>query len=148
MVTKNNCNQRTDRAMSTTEDNTAVAWQIRDWIAAIQRQDLQEYACELCLTFPYKVRCMYDVSQNATAFSNKIEACFDGTCMICHKNGTLDNVALDSAHVSAMPGCDHRACIACWTVYSNQEFARSSQAQCPMCRSDITAFLKREYYGW
>jgi hypothetical protein len=119
--------------------------QIREWMSHIPDEDLRCYAQQLYRSFPGKVCDVYDNSQSMDVFHRRLGEKQHDKCMFCLANGALDNVALDSAVISAMDGCDHRGCVQCWRVYYKRQKAWFEHAECPTCRQDVAGFLKKEY---
>ena len=119
--------------------------QMREWLSHIPDEDSRCYAQQLYQSFPGKVCDVYDNSQSMDVFHRRLEEKQHDNCMFCLANGALDNVALDSAVISAMDGCDHRACVQCWREYYKRQKAWFEHAECPTCRQDVAGFLKREY---
>ena len=121
--------------------------QIREWLSHMPDEGLRCYAQQLYRSFPGKVCDVYDNSQSMDVFHRRLEEKRHDNCLFCLANGALDNVALDSAAISEMAGCDHRACVECWRAYYKRQKAWFEHAECPTCRQDVAGFLKREY-GW
>jgi hypothetical protein len=119
--------------------------QLRAWVAAIPEQAVWVYTAKLQQAYPGKVTDTYNTSQCMHTFHRRMQQKAEENCVFCAKNGSMDNVAMDSPRASEMAGCDHRACVECWRKEFKRQPAWFEHADCKVCGWNLAPFLKQEY---
>ena len=87
--------------------------------------EAQDYAYELYRAFPGKIADLFravfhnpwDVqsrAQDEERFADQILEMKASNCIVCHRNGPIDNLILDSPQTQGHSPCNHFCCTECW----------------------------------
>ena len=87
--------------------------------------EAQDYAYDLHRTFPGKIADTYNVvfhntcdvhshNRDQQRFVDQILEMKACNCIVCHRNGPLDNLILDSPRTQGHSPCNHFCCTECW----------------------------------
>jgi hypothetical protein len=118
--------------------------------------EAQDYAYELCRAYPGKIAEVYNAvfhnywdvhsrKRDEERFADQILEMKACNCIVCHRNGPVDNLILDSPQTQGHSPCNHFCCTECWEQLAARSDPDAAEIPCPMCRGDIKEYLTSQH---
>ena len=118
--------------------------------------EAQDYAYELYRAFPGKIADLlravshntWDVhsrKRDEERFASKILEMKGDNCIVCQRNGPIDNLILDSPQTQGYSPCNHFCCTECWEQLAARSEPDAAEIPCPMCRGDVKEYLASQH---
>ena len=118
--------------------------------------EAQDYAYELCRAYPGKIAEVYNAvfhnywdvhsrKRDEERFADQILEMKACNCIVCHRNGPVDNLILDSPQTQGHSPCNHFCCTECWEQLAARSDPDAAEVPCPMCRGDVKEYLASQH---
>ena len=118
--------------------------------------EAQDYAYELYRAFPGKIADLFRAVSHNTwdvhsrkrdeeRFASKILEMKGDNCIVCQRNGPIDNLILDSPQTQGYSPCNHFCCTECWEQLAARSEPDAAEITCPMCRGDVKEYLASQH---
>jgi hypothetical protein len=118
--------------------------------------EAQDYAYELCRAYPGKIADLYNAvfhntwdvhsrKRDEERFAGQILEMKACNCIVCLRNGPVDNLILDSPQTQGHFPCNHFCCTECWEQLAARSDPDAAEVPCPMCRGDVKEYLASQH---
>jgi hypothetical protein len=118
--------------------------------------EAQDYAYELCRAYPGKIADLYNAvfhntwdvhsrKRDEERFAGQILEMKACNCIVCLRNGPVDNLILDSPQTQGHSPCNHFCCTECWEQLAARSDPDAAEVPCPMCRGDVKEYLASQH---
>ena len=118
--------------------------------------EAQDYAYDLHRAYPGKLSdvfravfhnpwCVHSRDRDLGRFIDQILEMKANNCIVCHRNGPLHNLIMDSPQTQNHGPCNHFCCTECWEGLATYSDPGADEVPCPMCRQDVREYLISQY---
>lgn len=118
--------------------------------------EAQDYAYDLYRAFPGKIAGLYNAvfhntwdvhsrQRDEERFADQILEMKASNCIVCHRNGPIDNLILDSPQTQGHSPCNHFCCTGCWEQLAVRSEPDAAEIPCPMCRGNVKEYLASQH---